>query len=298
MPPLRMHTRPSVHHRFAGVRACEGGRESALLDDRMPVTSPADAAALDPGNGPDGEYSGVVILALCCAIAAVCALDRVVLSIAILPMAAEYGFSDSTKGLVAAAFSLGYCAGLLPAGVLSAISSPKTVLAGGLVLWSAAQAATPAAAEWCLPALLAARATMGIGEAAAIPCLQVQPGPMASAAIGLPQSAPNEPRPPVPTQQIPSRPPGDRRKLRAAAVALALLGYPHRIAFFRHHQRVHPLAPNHRRLWLACDLPAVRRCRHAPPCEMHRANDRHLDDRPNPSPLPLRLSACTSSPHS
>ena len=46
------------------------------------------------------------------------------------------------------------------------------MLGGGLVLWSAAQAATPVAAASSLPALLAARATMGVGEAAAIPCIQ------------------------------------------------------------------------------------------------------------------------------
>ena len=116
--------------------------------------------------------AGIPILVLCCAIGAVCALDRVVLSIAILPMSAEMGYSDSTKGLIASAFSWGYALGLLPAGTLSAISSPKAVLGGGLVVWSLAQAATPMAAASSLPALLAARAAMGVGEAAAIPCIQ------------------------------------------------------------------------------------------------------------------------------
>ena len=105
-------------------------------------------------------------------IGAVCALDRVLISIAIIPMAAQYGYSDSTKGAIAAAFSVGYCAGLLPAGVASATASPKAVLFGGLVIWSLAQAASPSAADVSLPLLLAARALMGVGEAAAVPCLQ------------------------------------------------------------------------------------------------------------------------------
>ena len=112
------------------------------------------------------------MLFLCCAIGAVCALDRVVISIAILPMTAQYGYSDSVKGTIAAAFSVGYCLGLLPAGVLSSATSPKRVLLGGLLLWSFAQAVTPAAADASLPLLLGARALMGVGEAAAVPCLQ------------------------------------------------------------------------------------------------------------------------------
>ena len=46
----------------------------------------------------------VPALAICCAIAAICALDRVVMSVAIIPMAAELGFTDATKGLIAASF--------------------------------------------------------------------------------------------------------------------------------------------------------------------------------------------------
>ena len=46
----------------------------------------------------------VPALAICCAIAAICALDRVVMSVAIIPMAAELGFADATKGLIAASF--------------------------------------------------------------------------------------------------------------------------------------------------------------------------------------------------
>ena len=127
----------------------------------------------EPAELTSTQMNGLPVLALCCAIASVCALDRVVISIAIIPMGAEMGLTDEVKGLVAAAFSLGYCAGLLPAGLLSTLSSPKLVLGGGLLLWSAAQSVTPAAAAVGVPALLTARAVMGLGEAAATPCLQV-----------------------------------------------------------------------------------------------------------------------------
>ena len=113
-----------------------------------------------------------IVLLLCCAIGAVCALDRVLMSVAILPMAEQYSYSDSTKGLIAAGFSIGYCLGLLPTGAAAATGSPKFVLLCGLLVWSIAQAATPAAAAIGVPSLLAARAVMGCGEAAAVPSLQ------------------------------------------------------------------------------------------------------------------------------
>ena len=135
------------------------------------VAQAPSAAAAKPDEATI-EASSLLVLGLCCLIGSVCALDRVMISIAILPMSAEFGYSDSTKGLVAAAFSVGYCLGLAPAGVAAATGSPKTVLGLGLVVWSAAQALTPAAAAAGLPALFGARAMMGVGEAAATPCLQ------------------------------------------------------------------------------------------------------------------------------
>lgn len=113
-----------------------------------------------------------MVLFLCCLIGAVCALDRVLISIAILPMSDEFGFTDSTKGAIAAGFSVGYCLGLLPTGAASSIGSPKNVLLGGLIFWSLAQAASPAATAAGVPALLFARAMMGVGEAAAVPSIQ------------------------------------------------------------------------------------------------------------------------------
>ena len=69
-----------------------------------PATTPASGAAVQ--------------LALCCAIGSFCSLDRVVMGVAIIPMAADLGFSETTKGLIAAAFSLGYGLGIAPAGAL------------------------------------------------------------------------------------------------------------------------------------------------------------------------------------
>ena len=87
-------------------------------------------------------------------------------------MTEQYAYTDSTKGLIAAGFSLGYCLGLGPISAAASLGSPKQVLLGGLLVWSAAQAVSPSAAAVSVPALIGARALMGLGEAAAVPSLQ------------------------------------------------------------------------------------------------------------------------------
>ena len=67
----------------------------------MCLASKREAARVEEIAQPDLP---VGTLALCCLIASVCSLDRVVMSIAILPMGAELGYSDATKGAIAAAF--------------------------------------------------------------------------------------------------------------------------------------------------------------------------------------------------
>mgnify|MGYP006091001437 FL=1 len=133
-------------------------------------TTKAPLVTLPPEEAPLGQTA--VVLLLCCTIGAICALDRVLISIAILPMADQYGYSDSTKGAIAAGFSVGYCLGLLPTGAAASAGSAKNVLLGGLIVWSIAQISTPSAAALGVPSLLAARAVMGLGEAAAVPSLQ------------------------------------------------------------------------------------------------------------------------------
>ena len=64
----------------------------------------------------DGDYSDEHDFTCNLPSGAICALDRVLISIAILPMSEQFGYTDSTKGAIAAAFSVGYCVGLLPTG--------------------------------------------------------------------------------------------------------------------------------------------------------------------------------------
>ena len=156
---------PSLSARSRGRPVLAAARppkrtEVVVSAEVAPATTPASGAAVQ--------------LALCCAIGSFCSLDRVVMGVAIIPMAADLGFSETTKGLIAAAFSLGYGLGIAPAGALvSKTGAPRRTLGGGLLAWSLAQAATAPAAPMGIAPLLASRTAMGVGEAACLPSLQV-----------------------------------------------------------------------------------------------------------------------------
>jgi MFS transporter, ACS family, solute carrier family 17 (sodium-dependent inorganic phosphate cotransporter), other len=121
---------------------------------------------------PPLESKGYVILTLLFLVSTLCALDRVAMSVAILPMGDEFQYNASTRGLISSVFSLGYMVGLIPSGLLGSFSSPKKILAYGVLLWSVAQIATPFAAYVSIPVLLCSRFFMGVAEAVAIPTVQ------------------------------------------------------------------------------------------------------------------------------
>ena len=100
--------------------------EADCIDEPSSFACPVDEPPL-PEND-DWLQQALPVLVLCCAIAAICALDRVVMSVAILPMTEQYGYTDVQKGQIASAFSLGYCLSQLPSGTLAALTSPKQVL--------------------------------------------------------------------------------------------------------------------------------------------------------------------------
>jgi ACS family sodium-dependent inorganic phosphate cotransporter len=101
------------------------------------------------------------------------------MSIALLPMSAEFDLTDTVKGSLSSYFSLGYGIGIVPAGLLVSQLSPKAVMAGGLAMWSLATLATPMAAASSGTALaelplylLLARAAVGMGESVILPAVQ------------------------------------------------------------------------------------------------------------------------------
>jgi ACS family sodium-dependent inorganic phosphate cotransporter len=128
----------------------------------------------DGGNGTNGSGAPwYTVVALSAMAALICSIDRAAISVAILPMSEEYGWSDSTKGAVNAAFYAGYTVTNLAGGYLAATVGSKRTLGTGVAVWSAFTVLTPwAAATRAMPLLLSVRCLMGCGEGTAYPCIQ------------------------------------------------------------------------------------------------------------------------------
>lgn len=112
-----------------------------------------------------------LVVGLCFCAFVLCNLDRVNMSIAILPMSQQYGWSTATMGLVNSSFFWGYLLTQIAGGVWADRLGGKLVLGLGVLWWSLATAATPLAAQAGLPALLAVRCLMGVGEGVAMPAM-------------------------------------------------------------------------------------------------------------------------------
>uniref|UniRef100_A0A0C9RW65 TSA: Wollemia nobilis Ref_Wollemi_Transcript_9588_2211 transcribed RNA sequence n=1 Tax=Wollemia nobilis TaxID=56998 RepID=A0A0C9RW65_9CONI len=111
------------------------------------------------------------IVVLCFFAFLLCNMDRVNMSIAILPMSAEFNWSPATVGLIQSSFFWGYLLTQIAGGIWADKVGGKLVLGFGVIWWSIATMLTPVAAKIGLPALLLVRACMGIGEGVAMPSM-------------------------------------------------------------------------------------------------------------------------------
>lgn len=93
----------------------------------------------------------------------ICNMDKVNLSIAIIPMSHQFGWNSSVAGLVQSSFFWGYALSQLPGGWLSKIIGGRQVLAFGVLAWSLATALVPSVAGY-MPGLIFSRVLVGIGE--------------------------------------------------------------------------------------------------------------------------------------
>jgi len=120
----------------------------------------------------------------------ICMIDRIAISIAIIPMAEDNGWSPTVQGAVMSAFFLGYVTLQIPAGYLSDRFGGKWVLGLGVLFWSLFTLLTPASAALGITVLLACRFLMGVAEAVTWPSIYslysrwVHPNRRASA-VGL-----------------------------------------------------------------------------------------------------------------
>ncbi|KAM1173298.1 hypothetical protein ACFX13_026640 [Malus domestica] len=86
----------------------------------------------------------------------ICNMDKVNLSIAIIPMSHQFGWSSSEAGLVQSSFFWGYALSQLPGGWLAKIFSGRKVLQFGVLTWSLATGLVPLVAGFT-PGLVLSR---------------------------------------------------------------------------------------------------------------------------------------------
>ena len=122
----------------------------------------------DGAVGPSGSRWLVFMTVLAVYI---CMIDRIAISIAIIPMAEDNEWSPTVQGAVMSAFFLGYVTLQIPAGYLSDRFGGKWVLGLGVLFWSLFTLLTPASAALGITVLLACRFLMGVAEAVTWPSI-------------------------------------------------------------------------------------------------------------------------------
>jgi ACS family sodium-dependent inorganic phosphate cotransporter len=131
-----------------------------------PLEPSAAAAATAVARRSPAWYS---VVFLCGAAVLISYIDRTNISVAAIPMQAQFGWSETTKGWVLSSFFVGYLAFMAVSGALANRYGGKIVLGAAVLWWSLFTALTPPAALISLPALIAARIALGLGEAAVFP---------------------------------------------------------------------------------------------------------------------------------
>ena len=102
---------------------------------------------------------------------ALCYIDRISISVAIIPLARQFGYNSGAQGLVLSAVFWGYLWTQIAGGWMADRFGGHRVLAAGVAVWSIATFVTPFAAAATFSALLAARVLLGLGEGVNFPSI-------------------------------------------------------------------------------------------------------------------------------
>ena len=99
----------------------------------------------------------------------ICYIDRVNISVAIIPMQEQFGWSEFQVGIILSSFYFGYMFTLINGGYLADKYGGKKVLGYGLLIWSFFTIITPFFAYSGLWWLIFIRILMGLGEGITFP---------------------------------------------------------------------------------------------------------------------------------
>ncbi|EXB89955.1 putative anion transporter 3 [Morus notabilis] len=169
-----------------GVGKISREREREALQRRLEVRCTAEGiergmlVGRKSGGGGGGEVEVKVkvnvpermkVVAMVACVMCLCNADRVVMSVAVVPLAAKLGWSSSFLGIVQSSFLWGYIFSSVIGGALADRYGGKRVMAWGVAFWSLATLLTPWAANHSTASLLAVRAFFGLAEGVAMPCM-------------------------------------------------------------------------------------------------------------------------------
>ncbi len=99
----------------------------------------------------------------------ICYIDRVNISVAIIPMQEQFGWSESQVGIIMGSFYFGYMITMILGGYLADKYGGKKVLGYALLIWSLFTIITPFFAYQGLWWLILIRILMGLGEGVTFP---------------------------------------------------------------------------------------------------------------------------------
>ena len=99
----------------------------------------------------------------------ICYIDRVNISVAIIPMQQQFGWSELQVGLILGTFYIGYMITMTVGGYLADKYGGKKVLGYGLIIWSLLTIVTPFFAYAGIWWLIFVRILMGLGEGITFP---------------------------------------------------------------------------------------------------------------------------------
>ena len=109
------------------------------------------------------------VVLLCFAAVFISYIDRTNISVASIAMQGQFGWNETTKGLVLSSFFVGYILLQAASGSLASRYGGRVLLGIAVVWWSAWTMLTPAAAYVSVTVLMLARVALGLGEAAVFP---------------------------------------------------------------------------------------------------------------------------------
>jgi MFS transporter, ACS family, solute carrier family 17 (sodium-dependent inorganic phosphate cotransporter), other len=132
-----------------------------------------EAASLSRGPHEEGSRwpHRYTVVALFFLGTALCYIDRISMSVAIIPLAREFGYGSAKQGVVLSAIFWGYIWTQLAGGWMSDRFGGHRVLAAGVAIWSLATFIMPPAAAVSFAALFATRVLLGLGEGVNFPAI-------------------------------------------------------------------------------------------------------------------------------